>query len=76
MAELYQHEVEVYTDGSMRFHNSVNTRVLNQPTPLRQPVYTQGGILIHFGHHSDLHDSNQNITITLEHGMEVELRLP
>ena len=59
----------------MRFHNSVNTRVLQQPTPLQQPVYTQGGILIHFGHQTNLHDDNQNITLTLEHGMEVGLRL-
>jgi len=44
--------------------------------PLRQPVYTHGGILIHFGHQAALHYNSQNVIITLEQGMDVELLLP
>jgi hypothetical protein len=76
VAELYHGEVEVYTDGSMRYCNSAHTRVLTQPTPLRKPVYAQGGILINFGHESDIHAHDINVTITLEQGIEVELCLP
>jgi len=71
--ELYENEVEVYTDGSVRYFNSVITRVLTPPKPLRQPVHAQGGILIHFGQHSELQDETHNITITLEQGLGVEI---
>jgi len=74
--ELYENEVEVYTDGSVRYFNSVITRVLTPPKPLRQPVHAQGGILFHFGQHSELHDATHNITITLEQGMGVDILLP
>jgi exonuclease III len=76
VAELHDQEVEVYTDGSVRYHNSVLTRVLTPPKPLRQPIFTQGGILIHFGRLSELHEDTHNITITLEQGMDVEILLP
>jgi len=76
VTELYDNEVEVYTDGSVRYHNSALTRVLTTPKPLRQPVFTKGGILIHFGQKSELHDETQSITITLEQGMDVEILLP
>jgi len=76
VAGLNRTEVEVYTDGSVRYYNSVLTRVLTPPKPLRQPVFTQGGILFHFGSHSQLHEEEYNITITLEEGMAVEILLP
>jgi len=69
-------KVEVYTDGSVRYHNSVLMRVLTPPKPLRQPVFTQGGILFNFGRHSQLHEEAHNITITLEQEMDVEILLP
>jgi len=53
---LYKGEVEVFTDGSMRFNNSVITRVLTPPESLRQPIYAQGGILFHFGSNSVLNN--------------------
>jgi exonuclease III len=74
--ELYCGEVEVYTDGSMRYYNSAYTRVLTQPNPLRKPVHAQGGILVNFGRSSDLNDINNNVTVTLEHGVEIDLLLP
>jgi len=67
--------VEVFTDGALRYRNSVATTVLEQPTALRQPVFVQGGILFHFGHQSQLLASD-NITITVEQGLEVELLSP
>ena len=76
VGEQHDKEVEVFTDGSVRYHNSALTRVLTPPKPLRQPVFIQGGILIHFGRLSDLHDGLHNITITLEQGLDVELLLP
>jgi len=76
VAELHDKEVEVFTDGSVRYHNSALTRVLTSPKPLRQPVYTQGGIFIHFGRLSELHDDTRNVTITLKKGMDVEILLP
>ena len=74
--ELPTTKVEVYTDGSVRYFNSVITRVLTPPKPLRQPVYAQGGILFHFGQHSELLDNTHNITVTLEQGMGVDILLP
>ncbi len=68
--------MEVFTDGSVRYHNSALTRVLTPPKSLRQPVFTQGGVLIHFGRLSELHDGTRNITITLEQGLDVEILLP
>ena len=76
VGELHDKEVEVFTDGSVRYHNSALTRVLTPPKPLRQPVFTQGGVLIHFGRHSELHNRTHNITITLEQGLDVEILLP
>ena len=75
VAGLNRTEVEVYTDGSVRYYNSVLTRVLTPPKPLRQPVFTQGGILFHFGSHSQLNEEEHNIAITLEEGMAVEILL-
>jgi len=43
---------------------------------LCQPVYTQGGILIHFEQQTDFHDETENITITLERGMDVKILPP
>ena len=76
VGELHDKEVEVFTDGSVRYHNSALTRVLTPPKSLRQPVFTQGGVLIHFGRLSELHDGTHNITITLEQGLDVEILLP
>jgi len=76
VVEHQSKEVEVFTDGSVRYHNSALTRVLTPPKPLRQPIYTQGGILIPFGRHPELHDETHNITITLEQGLDVEILLP
>ena len=68
-------QVEVFTDGSLRYWNSVALTVLQQPTAVRQPVFVQGGILFHFGHQPILL-ADDNITITVEQGLEVELLLP
>jgi len=76
VTEIHNNEVEVYTDGSMRYHNSVFTRVLTPPISHSQPIYTQGGIVIHFGHQTDLYDNAQIIAISLERGMDLELLLP
>jgi hypothetical protein len=70
-----QVQVEVYTDGALRYWNSVATTVMRQPTAVRQPVFVQGGILFHFGHQAHLL-AQDNITITVEQGLEVELLLP
>ena len=68
-------ELEVFTDGSMQFSNSVASRVLTPPESMRQPVYAQGGILFHFGKSSALNRHEQNITISIERGVDIELLL-
>jgi len=43
---------------------------------MRQPVYAQGGILFHFGKISSLNCHEQNITISIEKRLDIELLLP
>jgi hypothetical protein len=76
VANLFRGEVEVFTDGSMRFSNSVVSRVLTPPESQRQPVFAQGGILFHFGKSSAVNSHDQNITISIEQGLDIELLLP
>jgi hypothetical protein len=76
MEDFPREGIEIYTDGSVRYFNSIATRVLTPPVSLRQPVYAQGGILIHSGLHTPLTSNEHNITITVEQGVEVELLLP
>jgi len=68
-------QVEVYTYGALRYRNPVATTVMQQPAAFRQPVFVQGGILFHFGHQPRLL-AEDNITITMEQGFDVELLLP
>jgi len=43
---------------------------------MRQPIYAQGGILFHFGKSSAINCHEQNITISKERGVDIELLLP
>jgi len=61
---LYNGEVEVFTDGSVRYHHDVATRVLTPPHGIKQPVYAQGGLLFHFKQLSEIYERSKNITIT------------
>jgi exonuclease III len=76
MDDYPREDIEIYTDGSVRYFNSISTRVLTPPTSLRQPVFVQGGIFIHAGLHTPLTATEHNITITIEQGAGVELLLP
>jgi hypothetical protein len=76
LEEFPREDIEIYTDGSVRYFNSISTRVLTPPVSLRQPVYVQGGLLIHAGLHTPLTSTDNNITITIEQGTEVEILLP
>jgi len=60
----------------MLFNNSVVSRVLTPPESMRQPVYAQDDILFHFGKSSSLDCHEQNITISIEKGFDIEILLP
>ena len=76
MTEMYHGEVEIYTDGSMRYSDSIASAVLHQPKSLRKPIHAQGGLLVHFGKQSSPIDHEHNITITIEEGTTIGLMIP
>ena len=60
--------MEVYTDGFMRYFDSVITSVLQQPKSPRRPIHAQGGILVNFDNTTALTDHKNNIKIIVEVG--------
>ena len=69
-------EIEIFTDGSIRYFNSVSTALLQQPESTRFPQHVLGGILAHFNKNTSINNHDSNITLTVEGGLDIGIKLP
>jgi hypothetical protein len=76
ISSIPQQHLSVYTDGSMRYVESLQEKLFTQPKSIRKATYAQGGLLFH--HEDDLTGSclSRSFTATLCNGTELQLSLP
>ena len=75
--QLYNHKgIEIYTDGSLRYFDNVSSALLQLPHSTRKPAFIQGGLLLHFEENSPLDQDSDNITVSVEGGIDIHLTLP
>ena len=71
--QLYNHKgIEIYTDGSLRYFGNVSSALLQLPHSYRKPVFIQGGLLLHFSETTPLDQDTDNITISIEGGIDIQ----
>ena len=75
--QLFQcKDIEIYTDGSLRYVHNVSTAILQRPNSIRKPSFVQGGLLLHLVNTTPLDQDSDNISITVEDGQDINITLP
>ena len=69
-------QVEVFTDGSMRFPGTALEHAFPQPKFHQRATYAQGGILFVFDSDEEIHRRRNDISVTTTKGLELGLRSP